>query len=451
MGNDTEEELFTRKQLVALVLPLIVEQLLTITVGIADTMMVSVAGEAAVSGASLVDAVNVLILMVLSALATGGAVVCSQALGRKDTEEACEAADQLLLVTVGFALAVLAVMLIGGRSLLHLIFGATEEDVMDQAVTYFHIVIFSYPFMAVYNSAAALFRSMGNSRVSMKVSLLMNGINVAGNAILIFGFHMGVAGAAWATLIARIIGSAVLFGMALQPRYEIHIDNLAGIRPRLAVIQKILYIGIPTGLENGLFQLGKLLVLSLVSSLGTASIMANSVASNLTQFMNIPGMAMSLAVVTVAGQCIGAGRPDEARRYTNMMVAAATVMIESVSVVVLLLRPILLDLYNMSEASRTIASTLLVWHTFATLIWPIAFNLSNALRAGNDVKFTLVVSMMSMWIFRVGFSYLLGGYFGLGVYGVWIAMFLDWAVRAAFFLVRYRGDKWYQKAIPAAK
>ena len=217
MGNDTEEELFTRKQLVALVLPLIVEQLLTITVGIADTMMVSVAGEAAVSGASLVDAVNVLILMVLSALATGGAVVCSQALGRKDTEEACEAADQLLLVTVGFALAVLAVMLIGGRSLLHLIFGATEEDVMDQAVTYFHIVIFSYPFMAVYNSAAALFRSMGNSRVSMKVSLLMNGINVAGNAILIFGFHMGVAGAAWATLIARIIGSAVLFGMALQP------------------------------------------------------------------------------------------------------------------------------------------------------------------------------------------------------------------------------------------
>lgn len=451
MEKDTEEELFTRRQLVALVLPLIVEQLLTITVGIADTMMVSVAGEAAVSGAALVDAVNVLILMVLSALATGGAVVCSQALGRKDTEEACRAAGQLLLVTLGFALVVLAVMLIGGRSLLHLIFGSTEADVMDQAVTYFHIVIFTYPFMAVYNSAAALFRSMGNSRVSMKVSLLMNGINVVGNAIFIFLFDMGVAGAAWATLIARIVGSAVLFGMALQPKYEIHVSNVTRIRPQFAVIRKILYIGIPTGLENGIFQLGKLLVLSLVSSLGTASIMANSVSSNLTQFMNIPGMAMSLAVVTVAGQCIGAGRPDQARRYTNMMVVAATVMIELVSVVILLLRPFLLDLYNMSEASRTITATLLVWHSVATLIWPVSFNLPNALRAGNDVKFTLAVSMMSMWIFRVGFSYLLGGYLGMGVYGVWLAMFLDWVVRAIIFSIRYRGDKWYQKAMPSAQ
>lgn len=250
-----ENRMFTRRQIYQLMLPLIIEQLLTVTVGIADSMMVSVAGEAAVSGVSLVDAINNLVLSVLAALATGGAVVCSQYLGKKDKDSACQAANQLVLTTTTIALAIMLILLIGGRHLLRLIFGATEDSVMNQAVTYCVIIVFTYLFMAIYNSAAALLRSMGNSRVSMLVSLLMNLINIAGNAILIFGLNMGVAGAAIATVISRIVGSFLLLGMAHQKRYEVHVSGLYRVRPHWQMIRRILYIGIPTGLENGIFQL----------------------------------------------------------------------------------------------------------------------------------------------------------------------------------------------------
>ena len=408
-----ENRMFTRRQIYQLMLPLIIEQLLTVTVGIADSMMVSVAGEAAVSGVSLVDAINNLVLSVLAALATGGAVVCSQYLGKKDKDSACQAANQLVLT----------------------------------AVTYCVIIVFTYPFMAIYNSAAALLRSMGNSRVSMLVSLLMNLINIAGNAILIFGLNMGVAGAAIATVISRIVGSFLLLGMAHQKRYEVHVSGLYRVRPHWQMIRRILYIGIPTGLENGIFQLGKLIVLSLISSFGTASIMANSVGSMICQFMILPGVATSLAIVTVVGQCIGAGEVKQARYYTNRLILLSTIMMAVVSAGIVLLRPFLLGLYNMSPEAYKIANTLIIWHFIAGLIWPLSFNLPNALRAAGDVKYTMVIGMLSMWIFRVGSSYLLGGMLGYGVYGVWLAMFLDWFVRVICLLIRYHGDKWHQKKL----
>lgn len=442
-----EELLFDRRQIFQLMMPLIIEQVLTVTVGIADSMMVSVAGETAVSGVSLVDAINNLVLQILAALATGGAVVCAQYLGRKDKARACQAANQLVFTSTVISLSIMAVILLGGRNLLRLIFGATEAAVMDQAVTYCVIIVFTYPFMAIYNSAAALLRSMGNSRISMWVSLLMNVINIVGNAILIFGFHLGVAGAALATLLSRIVGSLVLLAMAHRPSYEVHVNSLHKMRPQWIMIKRILYIGIPTGLENGMFQLGKLSVLSLISSFGTASIMANSVGSMICQFMIIPGVATSLAVVTLVGQCIGAGRVDQARYYTNRLIVFSTLLMAAVSAVIVLLRPFLLGLYHMSPEAYEIANTLILWHLWAGLIWPLSFNLPNALRAANDVKFTMVVAMLSMWIFRVGFSYLLGGYFGLGVYGVWLAMFIDWFARMVCLLFRYRGDRWYQKKL----
>lgn len=447
MKIKSEELLFTRRQIFQLMMPLIIEQLLTVTVGIADSMMVSVAGEAAVSGVSLVDAVNNLVLQVLAALATGGTVVCAQYLGRKDRKRACQAANQLIFTNVSISFVILVVMLIGGRNLLRLIFGATEAVVMDQAVTYCVIIVFTYPFMAIYNSAAALLRSMGNSRISMWVSLLMNVINITGNAVLIFGFDLGVAGAALATLLSRIVGSVLLLAMAHQSRYEVHVGSLHKMRPQWMMIKRILCIGIPTGLENGIFQLGKLIVLSLISGFGTASIMANSVANMLCQFMIIPGTATSLAVVTLVGQCIGAERVDQACYYTNRMIVFSTVLMAAVSSVIVLLRPFLLGLYHMSPEAYEIANTLVFWHLIAGLIWPLSFNLPNALRAANDARFTMVISMLSMWIFRVGFSYLLGGYFGFGVYGVWLAMFTDWFVRMVCLLLRYRTDKWYQKKL----
>ena len=342
------EMLFTKNQIIKLMIPLIIEQTLTVTVGIADSMMVSVAGEAAVAGVALVDSINMLILQVLAALATGGAVVCSQYMGKRRKELACQAANQLILTTVIFSIAISAIMLAGGRNLLRLIFGETEAIVMDNAVTYCMIIVFTYPFMGIYNSAAALFRSMGNSKVSMRVSLLMNIINVVGNAILIFGFDMGVAGAALATLASRIVGAAILLYLSYDAKQDIHVSQLLKTRPQREMIKKILFIGVPTGFENGIFQLGKLCVLSLVSSFGTASIMANSVGYTLCTFMIIPGVAIGLAIVTVAGQCIGANQPEQARYYTNRLAFTATVMMAVLSLGIVLASPFLLGHYNMS-------------------------------------------------------------------------------------------------------
>lgn len=440
--------MFSKKQIWQLMIPLMVEQLLTVTVGIADSMMVSVAGEAAVSGVSLVDSLNNLILGIMAALATGGAVVCSQYIGKRQKENACQAANQLLLTSVVLALLITGIMLLGGRGLLQLIFGSTETTVMDHAFIYTIIIVLTYPFMAVYNSAAALFRSMGNSRISMLVSILMNAINISLNAVLIFGFHMGVAGAAAATLAARIVGSILMLSMIRQQKHEIHIADLQKIRPNLFMIRRILYIGIPTGLENGMFQLGRILVLSLAASFGTVSIMANAVAGSLCAFMIIPGTAVSLAMVTIVGQCIGAERVDLARRYTNLLLLLSVAMIGVVSAVIVLLRPFLLGLYHMSPEAYEIANRLMFWHfILGTFMWPLAFNLPNALRAGNDVKYTMTVSMLSMWICRVAFSYLLARRFELGLYGIWIAMFTDWLARIVCFVVRYRDNRWCQKRL----
>ena len=445
--NRIGKPMFTQKQIYQLMIPLMIEQLLTVTVGAADSMMVSVAGEAAVSGVSLVDALNNLILQIMAALATGGTVVCSQYLGRKKAEEACKAANQLVFTTVVFGLAVMVLMLAGGRGLLQVIFGQTEKAVMDQSVTYIMIIVISYPFMAIYNSAAALFRSMGNSRISMEVSLLMNVINIIGNAILIFGCSMGVAGAAIATVFSRIVGSLLILMLISRPGHEIHVSDLRHLKPQPVLIKKILTVGIPTGMENGIFQLGKIMVLSMITGYGTASIMANSVANSLTLFMIIPGTYISLAIVTVVGQCIGAGEIRQARRYTWQLVWTSCLMIAGVSMILLLLRPQLLGLYHMSAESYQMAYTLMFWHFIAGLIWPLSFNLPNALRAGNDARYTMIIAMISMWSFRVLLSYVLGTSFGWGLYGVWIAMFVDWIFRTIFFVARFRGEKWHARKL----
>ena len=438
--------MFNRKQLILLMVPLIIEQTLTVTVGIADSMMVAAAGEAAVAGVSLVDGINNLMLAVLAALATGGAVVCSQYLGKKRADMACEAAGQLVLAAGAAAVVISAVMFVSNRLLLRLIFGQTEADVMDQAVRYFFWISLTYPFMALYNSAAALFRSMGNSKISMIVSLAMNAVNVCGNALLIFGLHMGVAGAAIATLVSRIVGAAILMRRISSKDYELHVPPLKTIRPDLSMIKKILSIGIPSGMENGMFQFGKIITLGIISAYGTAQILANSVGYLLSMFMIIPGMAVSLAMITVVGQCVGAGKIKEARSYTWLLVAVSSGMIALMSGVILLLRPLLLAAYNMSDEAYQITWLLLTLHAVVGIpLWPLAFNLPNALRAGNDAKFTMIVSLASMWIFRVGFSYLLAP--SLAAVGVWIAMFIDWAVRAAVFIIRFKGDKWHSKQL----
>lgn len=427
--------------------PLIVEQILAVLVGMVDVIMVAQAGEAAVSGVSLVDSINLLIIQLLAALATGGAVISSQFLGRKDRKNACLAANQLLLVTIGVSLAITIIALAGNRGILSLVFGKASADVLENAQIYFYITALSYPFLAIYNSCAALYRSMGNSRVSMMTSLCMNGINVAGNALCIYALHMGVEGVALPTLISRAVAAIIMLVIVRNPKNEIHIDRKLCLGFHWRTIKNILSVGIPNGLENSMFQFGKIMVQSLVSSLGTVTIAAFAVASNLVTLEYLPGTAIGLGLITVVGQCVGAGEYEQAKKYTNWLVGVNYAILLVLCLVMGLGCRYFVAGYHLSAEAEEMAIRLIVFHSVFMIVWPPAFSLPNAMRAALDVKFTMVVSVLSMWVFRIGFSYLLIYVFHMDIMGVWIAMALDWVVRGSIFLWRYLSGKWKNKRL----
>ena len=431
--------MFTRDQLIKLLAPLIVEQILTVLVGMADVVMVAAVGETAVSGVSLVDSISILIIQIMGAMATGGAVVCSQYLGKRQVRDAGTAAGQLVFVTLAISMAVTAAALAGNRHLLAVIFGQVEQEVMDNAQTYFWITALSYPFIGLYNACAALFRSMGNSKVSMFTALVMNGINITGNAICVFGLKMGVAGVAYPTLISRMT-AAVLILILLQNRHNaLRIRKIRALRPHPRMIRTILSIGIPGGLESGMFQFGKIFLQSLVSSLGTASIASYAVACNLVTLLYLPGNALGLGLITIVGQCVGAGKPKEAMHYTRLLLGINYLILAVISTAMFFGTDWLVSVYNLSSEAAAISHVLLRAHCAAMILWPAAFTLPNALRAAMDARFTMMVSVFSMWAFRIGFAYVFVNLFKLGVPGVWYGMFIDWAFRAAVFLARFSG------------
>ena len=440
-----EEEqgyLFSNQMLRKLIVPLIIEQILAVTVGMVNTMMVSTAGEAATSGVSLVDMINNLIINVFAAVATGGAVVASQYLGQRRREKACEAADQLVLVTALISAVMMAAAIVFRRGLLETIYHGIEPDVMENALIYLVISALSYPFLAVYNSCAALFRSMGNSRISMQASIVMNTLNIIGDYILIFHFHMGVAGAALATLASRMV-ACVILNVRLRNK---NLDICIG-QGKLAwngdMIRRILHIGIPGGVENSIFQLGRVLVVSIIATFGTVQIAANAVANNLDSMGVLPGQAMNLAMITVIGRCVGAGDFGQARYYAKKLMKLTYLINGLCCAGVILTMPLTMRLYGLSEETLALAVVLVLIHDgFAILLWPASFTLTNVLRAANDVKFPMVVSILSMIIFRLGLSYVIGVGMGWGAIGVWTAMVADWIVRTSCFVGRYRSGKW---------
>lgn len=440
--------MFTRKDLYKLILPLVVEQLLAVTIGMADTVMVASVGEAAVSGISLVDSINILLINIFSALATGGAIIAAQYIGREDRGNACVAAKQLLLAATAVSLFIMAACLIWQRPLLGTIFGQTEALVMQNANTYFLLSALSYPFLAVYNSGAALFRAMGNSKVSMFTSVVMNVINISGNAMLIYGFHLGVAGAGIASLVSRATGAVIMFVLLQNRRNLIHIEKIWRLEFKPQMVKNILRIGVLNGLENGMFQVGKILVQSLIASFGTVAIAANAVANNIASVAQIPGAAIGLGMITVVGQCVGARDYQQAKKYTLKLTGAAYVTMISLNLVVLVLLNTLVGFFNLSATGASLAREVMLWQIVcSSLLWPASFTLPNGLRASNDVKFTMLVSIFSMWVFRIGFSYLLASFFQMGLLGVWIAMYVDWICRIVFFMVRFFRGKWMNKQI----
>lgn len=439
--------LFSRNDLVRLIIPLIVDQFLQVAVGLSDSIMVARVGEAAVSGVSLVDTVMLLIINIFTALATGGAVIAGQYLGRKDPKTGCEATAQLFNFTFLFSIFIMILGYIGQNVILYHVFGKIEPEVMKDSRTYLLIVLSSIPMIAMYNAGAAIFRAMGNSNIAMKTSLLMNSINVFGNALLIFGFHRGVEGVAIPTVVSRGVTCVVILILLNNQEHELHILRPYPFKIKWNVLKKILYIGIPNGLENSMFQLGKIAVLSLVSGLGTASLAANAVGNNIANFAILPGMSFGFALLTVCAQCVGAGDFEQVKYYTKHMMRVEYLCLIASNLIVILALPFILSVYNLSDEAARYANDIILYHAACVVtIWPLSFTLPNTLRAAADVKITMVLSIISMWVFRFGFSYLLTMEFHMGIFGVWVAMTIDWLVRGIFFVCRYKSGRW-QKII----
>lgn len=439
--------LFSRNDLVRLIIPLIVDQFLQVAVGLSDSIMVARVGEAAVSGVSLVDTVMLLIINIFTALATGGAVIAGQYLGRKDPKTGCEATAQLFNFTFLFSIFIMILGYIGQNVILYHVFGKIEPEVMKDSRTYLLIVLSSIPMIAMYNAGAAIFRAMGNSNIAMKTSLLMNSINVFGNALLIFGFHRGVEGVAIPTVVSRGVACVVILILLNNQEHELHILRPYPFKIKWNVLKKILYIGIPNGLENSMFQLGKIAVLSLVSGLGTASLAANAVGNNIANFAILPGMSFGFALLTVCAQCVGAGDFEQVKYYTKHMMRVEYLCLIASNLIVILALPFILSVYNLSDEAARYANDIILYHAACVVtIWPLSFTLPNTLRAAADVKVTMILSIISMWVFRFGFSYLLTMEFHMGIFGVWVAMTIDWLVRGIFFVCRYKSGRW-QKII----
>lgn len=438
-----ERKRFSNAKLKNLILPIIVEQFLALLVGIADTLMVSYVGEAAVSSVSLVNQLNNVFIMVFAALASGGAVVASQYIGSNNKELGTQAASQLMMVTGLISFLVTGVVLAFGRQLFGLLFGQVEMDVLDSGLVYLRISAYSFPFLAIYNACAGLFRSMGKTKILMDVSIIMNAINVVGNAIGVFVLHAGVAGVAYPSLISRVFAAVVMLFLAVNKSNPLTIQARQIAAWNSQMIFRIFHIAIPNSVENGLFQIAKVALSSIVATFGTVQIAANGVAQSFWSMAALFCLAMGPAFITVIGQYMGAGDKEGAEYYMRKMLRLTYLGGVLWNLVFFLLTPLILKLYSLSnEAVHLIMILVLMHNTFNALLCPIGFSVSNGMRAAGDVQFTMYASIFATVVCRTALSVLFGVWLKLGVVGITIAMICDWTVKALLVLCRWRSGKW---------
>lgn len=443
-----QQHMFTNRMIRSLLFPVVLEQLLNSIMGTADTMMVSNVGSAAISAVSLVDSINILVIQAFSALAAGGAIVCAQYIGQQNKERANESARQVLFIITLISVIVSAICLGFKKPLLRLIFGSVEAEVMRASEIYFFYTALSFPFIALYDAAASIFRAQDNTKGPMTISMISNIMNIVGNAIMIWGFHMGVAGAAIATLISRIFCALVVLIQLRRDRQPIVVRDYLKIRPDWPMIGRILGIGIPSGVENSMFQLGKLAIQSTVSTLGTVAIAAQAMANILENLNGIAGIGVGVGLMTIVGQCMGANRKDEAVYYIKKLsVIAEVTIIVSCLLVFILTRPVTM-LGGMEKTSADMCWHMVMWITIVKpIVWVSAFVPAYGLRAAGDVKFSMISSCAVMWLCRFCLSVLLIRGLGFGPMGVWIGMFADWTVRAVLFTWRFHSRKWLEHKV----
>ena len=438
-----EGYLFSNKALFYLFIPLLIEQALEFFVGLADSIMVASLGEAAISGVSLVDFLMQLLIFSFSALATGGAVIAGQYLGDKNIDKARDASNQLIWFSAISSSFFMLIVLFARHFLITVLFGQIEADVWNTANMYLLIVALSIPFIAIYNSGAAIFRTTNNAFLPMQVMFICDILNIIGNAFCIYYLGWGVEGVAIPTVIARFLAAIILLYFIMDENYLLHIKRTLRHKFDLLLLKNVLNVGIPYGIENGLFQLGRILVLSLVSTFGTMAIAANSVGYAIAVFSVLPGFAINLGLTAVISRCVGADDYEQAKYYNKKCILIVFISHIIINVIIFALLPFLLDIYGLSAKTAQMAFEMIVWHgIFAIIIWPIAFTLPATFRGAGDSKSVMYISLAVMFTCRIALSYVIADWLGIGVFGTWIAMFIDWYVRAALYIYRYFSDKW---------
>ena len=438
--------LFSNRDLKRIIVPLIFSQFFTIFVGMVDTIMVAGSGQAAVSAVSLVNTVNLMLSYLYGSLCSGGSIVIAQLLGKKDKPLAQEAGKQLVYVALFISTFISLIMVFFRKQILGLVFGQVEKDVMENALNYSLYTSLSMPFSALYSACSSFLTAQGKTKITMSTSILVNVLNVGGNATLIMGFGMGATGAALATLFARVVGTLVILVKAHNKNNEIYLSKLYKYKPNGILIKNICGVGIPSGLENAMFQFGKVVTLSLIAGFGTAQIAANATANSLANLQYASGNAIGAAMSSVIGRCVGAGEKDQAKYYAKKLLGIAYVCIISISIVICLLSSPLIGLYGLDKEATALATKILLTQSiFVCSLWPIAFPLSSSFKAASDVRFIMIIAIVSMWTLRVGLSFVFAGYLGMGAMGVWYAMFCDWLFRAIVFGTRFISGKWLTK------
>lgn len=449
MRETGSEPLFKKKQVYEIIIPLILEQVFMAAIGMFDVIMVSGIGEEAISAVSLVDFINQLVTSVLTALSTGGAIVCSQFIGRDNKQDVEEAVQHLVMLVVLSGTIAMAVAILGNGWLLSAIYGKIDVSVLRNARIYFALTGISYPFVALFCCSAAVMRTLGYTRLSFHTSLVMNLMNITMNAMFIFVFRWGVFGAGLASLLSRMVVSLVLFYMIFHKQTVLRIQAPSKWRLKRYTTRSILGFAIPTGLESSVFYIGRLLVQGVVTAFGTSAIAANAVALTVTEFLHMPGAGIGIGMITIVGRCIGADEKQQAREYGRRLIAL-TFILQGICCIgsMILVSPIT-GLYHLTAQTKELAIAMLLTHgVICTVFWPMGFTTANALKAAGDVKFTMMMSIASMWCFRVGGSYLFVKWFPmLGVLNVWMAMYCDWIARACICFWRFRGNTWLDKKV----
>lgn len=440
-----EDYLYSNKALLYLFIPLLIEYALEFFVGLADSIMVASLGEAAISGVSLVDFLMQLLIFSFSALATGGAVVAGQYLGDKQIDKAQNASTQLVWFSTILSTVLMIVVIILRQFLIGLLFGQIEADVWHNADIYLYIVALSIPFIAIYNAGAAIFRTTNDASLPMKIMLVCDVLNVVGNAFCIYYLGWDVGGVAIPTVISRILAALLILYFVLDEDYKLHIKRTLKHKFDINILKKVLQVGIPYGVENGLFQLGRVLVLSLVSTFGTMAIAANSVGYAIGIFSVLPGFAINLGLTAVISRCVGANDYEQARYYNKKCLILVFISHIVINIIIFALLPVILNIYDLNSQTAAMASEMIIWHgIFAIIIWPISFTVPATFRGAGDSKTVMYISLTVMFTCRIALSYVIADWMGIGVFGTWIAMFIDWYVRAALYIYRYFSNKWTQ-------